>query len=235
MIEVVGVSKSYGRRAALENVSFTLEAGERVALLGHNGAGKSTLLKLIAGQLRASAGTLRVAGHDVSIAPDLARAALGYVPEEPATWDYLTAREMVEFVVAVRGRGDVEAALALTGLGNDADRLIREYSQGMRRKVAIACALVAEPSVLVFDEALNGLDPPAALAIADHVSGLAARGTTVLTCTHVVDLVPRVADRVIVMRAGRVQLDSAVADIGREGLVALFTASPPAGSATSAG
>lgn len=235
MIRVHELSKSYGRQVALHGVSFSIAAGERVALLGHNGAGKSTLLKLIAGQLRPTTGTVHVGGHDVVSVPDLARAALGYVPEEPATWDYLTAREMVEFVVGVRGKGDVESALALTGLGGDADRLIREYSQGMRRKVAIACAVVAEPPVLVFDEALNGLDPPAAFAIAEHISQLARAGAAVLTCTHVVDLVPRLADRVIVLRAGKVQIDDQVAHIGREGLAALFTASPPEDSAVSEG
>lgn len=234
MIRAHELSKSYGLQVALDGVTFTIGAGERVALVGHNGAGKSTLLKLIAGQLRPTSGSVHVAGHDVGATPDLARAALGYVPEEPATWDYLTAREMVEFVVAVRGRGDVESALALTGLGGDADRLIREYSQGMRRKVAIACAVVAQPPVLVFDEALNGLDPPAAFAIAEHISQLAASGAAVLTCTHVVDLVPRLADRVLVIRKGKVQLDARVSDIGRDGLAALFTASQPEGSVVSA-
>ena len=224
MIEVSGLSKSYGRQVALSDVSFTVAAGERVALLGHNGAGKSTLLKLIAGQLRPAAGRVLVAGCNVADEPEKARAALGYVPEEPATWDYLTAREMVEFVVAVRGKGNVEAALSLTGLGADADRLIREYSQGMRRKVAIACAVVARPPVLVFDEALNGLDPPAALVIADHLSALARAGAAVMVCTHVVDLVPRVADRVIVLKAGKIEVDCPVAELGREGLAGLFAA-----------
>jgi ABC-type multidrug transport system ATPase subunit len=227
VIEVNELRKVYGKQVSLAGVSFTVSAGERVALLGHNGAGKSTLMKLLAGQLRPTSGTVRVGGHDVGLAPDKVREALGYVPEEPATWDYLTAREMVEFVVAVRGKGDVEAALALTGLGADADRLIREYSQGMRRKVAIACAVVARPPVLMFDEALNGLDPSAALNIAEHLSALAAEGAAILTCTHVVDLVPRLAERVIVLRQGQVQVDARVDSLGKSGLESLCTASRP--------
>jgi len=223
VIEVVDVRKRFGRAVALDGVSFTVARGERVALLGHNGAGKSTLMKLLAGQLLAAEGAIRVAGIDVAREPERARAALGYVPEEPPMWGYLSARETLEFVAELRGGGDVMAALDLTGLGDDADRLVREYSQGMRRKVAIAAALVATPPVLVLDEALNGLDPPSALRIAAHLAALAEGGASVLVSTHVVDLVPRLAERVIVLRAGRVFLDRPVAEIGASGLAAAFS------------
>ena len=222
MIVAENVHKRFGRTTALEGVSLRVEPGERVALLGHNGAGKSTLMKLLAGQLLPGSGRVEIAGVEVASAPALAREKLGYVPEEPAVWDYLSARELLEFVVAVRGRGDVEAALALTGLGPDADRLIREYSQGMRRKVGIAAALVAEPPVLVLDEALNGLDPPSALVIVDEVARRAGSGASVLISTHVIDLVPRVADRVLVLRAGRVEADARVSELGTEGLTRIF-------------
>ena len=101
-------------------------------------------------------------GVDVSADPNAARARIGYVPEEPKLYDYLTGREMIEFVAEIRGRGDVEAALDVAGLGEDANRLIHEYSQGMRRKIALAAAMVAAPPVLILDESLNGLDPPSA-------------------------------------------------------------------------
>ncbi len=227
MIEVVDLRKRFGRATALDGVSFTVARGERVALLGHNGAGKSTLMKLLAGQLLAGEGTIRVAGIDVAQQPERARAALGYVPEEPPMWGYLSARETLEFVAELRGGGDVAAALALTGLGDDADRLVREYSQGMRRKVAIAAALVAAPPVLVLDEALNGLDPPSALRIAAHLASMAESGTSVLVSTHVVDLVPRLAERVVVLRAGRVVVDRPVDEIGASGLAATFSDPSP--------
>ncbi len=222
MIVATDVVKKFGRTTALAGVSLSVAAGERVALLGHNGAGKSTLMKLLAGQLLPGEGRVLLAGVDVSAAPARARSVLGYVPEEPILWEYLTARETLEYVVAVRGTGDLEAALALTGLGADADRLVREYSQGMRRKVAIAAALVAHPPVLVFDEALNGLDPPSALAIAEELGRRAAAGAAVLISTHVIDLVPRIADRVVVLRAGRVDAEFRVSDLGPEGLAGVF-------------
>ncbi len=222
MIVADNVVKKFGRTTALAGVSLSVAAGERVALLGHNGAGKSTLMKLLAGQLLPGEGRVELAGVDVSAAPARARSVLGYVPEEPILWDYLTARETLEYVVAVRGTGDIEAALALTGLGPDADRLVREYSQGMRRKVAIAAALVAHPPVLVFDEALNGLDPPSALAVAEELARRAAAGAAVLVSTHVIDLVPRIADRVVVLRAGRVDAELRVSELGPEGLAGVF-------------
>ena len=231
MIEVDNVTKRFGRTAALRGVSFAVAPGERLALLGPNGAGKSTLMKLVTGQLLPGGGSIRVGGFDVARTPEGARQATGYVPEEPAMWGYLSARETLEFVVSVRGRGDVDAALALTGLGDDADRLLREYSQGMRRKVAIACALVAEPPVLVLDEALNGLDPPSALRIADHLARLAENGTSILVSTHVVDLVPRLASRVLVLRAGEVQLDGPTTEFDAARLAVAFSdPSPAAGS-----
>lgn len=222
MIEVVGVEKRFGSTTALAGVDLTVRPGELVGLLGHNGAGKSTLMKLLAGQLQPSAGTVRVGGVDVGADPGEARRRLGYVPEEPALWEYLSAREFLEFVVSVRGRGDVEAALAVTGLGADADRLVREYSQGMRRKTAIAAAVVARPPAVVLDEALNGLDPPSAVRVRDHLRELCAEGAAVLLSTHVLETVERLADRVVLMTRGRVVEDVRVAELGDGGLEALF-------------
>ncbi len=222
MIVAEGLRKCFGRVTALDGVSIRVAPGERVALLGHNGAGKSTLMKLLGGHLLPGEGSVHIAGASVADAPDAARRALGYVPEEPECWGYLSARETLEYVVAVRGGGDIEAALALIGLGADADRLVREYSQGMRRKVAIAAALVANPPALVFDEALNGLDPPSTLAIAEELRRRADAGTAVLVSTHVIDLVPRIATRVVVLRAGRVELDSPLDALGAGGLEGVF-------------
>ena len=222
MIEVRGVRKVYGKTIALDGVDVRVEPGEIVGLLGHNGAGKTTLMKLLAGQLLPSAGTITVGGVDVTTSPSEARARLGYVPEEPALWEYLSAREFLEFVVGVRGTGDVDAALAVAGLGADADRLIREYSQGMRRKTAIAAAIVARPPALVLDEALNGLDPPSALRVRDHLRLLCGDGAAVLLSTHVLETVERLADRVVLLARGRVVEDVRVQDLGEGGLEALF-------------
>ncbi len=221
-IEIRGLRKEFGRVVAVEAVDLVAEPGEFVALIGHNGAGKSTTIKVLTGQLMPTAGTVHVGGVDVSKDPGLAREKLGYVPEDPALYEYLTAREFLELVVALRGAGDLEEALALTGLGDDADRLIREYSQGMRRKTALAAAVVSKPPVVILDEALNGLDPPSAARVKASLRALCEQGTTVLLSTHVLETVERVADRVVMLAHGRVVADERIADIGAEGLEALF-------------
>ena len=222
MIRIDGLRKEYGRVLAVDTVSFAVAPGEFVALIGHNGAGKSTTLKVLTGQLRPTSGTVQVAGVDVLAHPGAAREKLGYVPEEPALYEYLTAREFLELVVELRGGGDIDDALLMTGLGADADRLIREYSQGMRRKTALAAAVVSRPPALVLDEALNGLDPPSAARVKAHLRGLCEQGCAVLLSTHVLETVERIADRVVMLAHGRVVADERVADLGEEGLERLF-------------
>lgn len=217
-----GVRKVYGRVVAVDRVDLSIAPGSFVGLIGHNGAGKTTCLKILAGLLPPTEGRVLIAGHDVATAPKLAREHLGVVPEVPALYEYLSAREFLEFVAEVRGKGDVGKALDLTGLGADAERLIREYSQGMRRKTAIAAALLADPSVLVLDEAINGLDPPSAARVKGALRAAVDRGRTVLLSTHVVDTVERVADRVVMLAHGRVVADEQVAELGDHGLEKLF-------------
>lgn len=221
-IEVEGLTKDYGRVSALRGVDFRVAAGEFTALIGHNGAGKSTALKILTGQLMPTAGRVSVGGVDVVSDPGGARERFGYVPEEPALYDYLTAREFLDLVIEIRGGGDVAAALAMAGLGDDADRLIREYSQGMRRKTALAAAVVSRPPVLILDEALNGLDPPSAARVKAWLRRACDEGAAVLLSTHVLETVERLADRVVMLAQGRVVADERVEEIGQEGLERLF-------------
>lgn len=222
VIELVGVAKRYGRVQAVERVDLTVRRGEVVGLIGHNGAGKSTCLGMILGLVRPTEGKARVCGHDVFEAPVEARRHLGAVPEDPAVFEYLTAREHLELVRDIRSAGDVEEALQLTGLDADADRLIREYSQGMRRKVAIAAALLGAPDVVVLDEAINGLDPPGAARVKAALRQHADRGGAVLLSTHVVETVGAVADRVVMLAHGRVVEDVRTSALGAGELERLF-------------
>jgi ABC-2 type transport system ATP-binding protein len=222
MIEIAGLRKTFGPTVAVDLVDLVVKPGEFVGLIGHNGAGKSTLLKMIAGQLLPTAGTVRLAGVDMHANPNEARKHLGFVPEEAPLWDYLSAREFLEFVIGVRGKGNLAEAVELTGLGSDADRLIREYSQGMRRKTALAAALVAEPEVIVLDEALNGLDPSSAARTKAMLRERCEQGACVLFSTHIIETVEAVADRVVMMAKGRVVADRMLADIPPGGLEELF-------------
>jgi ABC-2 type transport system ATP-binding protein len=215
VLSVRAVAKTFGRVEAVKSVSFTVAPGEFVGLVGPNGAGKSTTIKMLSGQLLPSAGAITVGGIDVTTDPNGARSRIGYVPEEPRMYEYLTAREMVSFAAEIRGGGDVEAALELAGLGGDADRLIREYSQGMRRRTALAAALVARPPLLVLDEALNGLDPPSAARVVRALQAACADGQAVLLSTHVLDTLERIADRVIMLAAGEVLADVPASELDR--------------------
>lgn len=221
-IRFEGVRKVFGRVVAVDRVDLTLEPGTFVGLIGHNGAGKSTCLRMLTGLLRPTEGRVLVGGIDVHEEPGEARRKMGAVPEEPAVYPWLTAREFLEFVAEVRGGGDIAEALDLTGLGADADRLIREYSQGMRRKTALAAALLGEPDVLVFDEALNGLDPPSAARVKEALRERVDAGATVLLSTHVVETVQAVADRVVMLAHGRLIADVQVDELGPGELEQLF-------------
>jgi len=206
-IVVQDVHKQFGRFEAVKGISFTVQPGEFIGFVGPNGAGKSTTIKMLTGQLMPTAGTVTLGGVSVAADPNAARAQVGYVPEEPKMYDYLNAREMLEFVAETRGKGDVGWALELTGLGRDAERLIQEYSQGMRRKTAIAAAMIAEPPVLILDESLNGLDPPSAARVLRALDQARADGAAVLLSTHVLDTLEKVATRIIMLRGGQIIAD----------------------------
>lgn len=226
ILQVRELGRDFGRVRAVDTLSFSLKPGEFVGFVGPNGAGKSTTIRMLTAQLLPTRGSVRVAGVDVVEQPNEARKHIGFVPEEPALYDYLTAREMVSFAARLRGASTdaVEEVLSLSGLGGDADRLIREYSQGMRRKTALACALVARPPLLVLDEALNGLDPPSAARVADALADACSRGQAVLLSTHVLDTLERVADRIVMVAAGRVLADVPVAELDR--VRGLFASAP---------
>ncbi len=216
------VRKTFGRVVAVDEVSFRVPRGAFVGLIGHNGAGKSTCIKMLTGLLVPTSGRILVDGEDVTTDPIRVRQRVGAVPEEPALYEWLTAREFLEFVAEVRGRGDVGAALDIADLGADADRPIREYSQGMRRRAALAAAMLGDPTVLVLDEALNGLDPPSSSRVKRVLRARVDAGTTVILSTHVVETVEAVADRVILLAHGRVVAEEVVASMPPGGLERLF-------------
>ena len=221
-IQFQGVRKDYGRVRAVDRIDLAIAPGTFVGLIGHNGAGKSTALSMLMGLQRPTEGTVSVCGVDVHAHTRQALSHMGAVPEHPALFEYLSAREMLTFVAEVRGGGDVEEALEVTGLGADADRLIREYSQGMRRKTALAAALLGKPQVLVLDEAINGLDPPSAARMKAVLRARVDGGTAVLLSTHVVETVEAVADRVVMLAHGSVVADVQTQTLAGGALEALF-------------
>jgi ABC-2 type transport system ATP-binding protein len=182
-------------------------------------------MRMIVGLLPPSEGRVEICGIDVFARPLEARRQFGAVPEEPALYGWLTAREHLEFVMQVRGGADrdqVDEALDLTGLAEDADRPIREYSQGMRRKTAIAVAMIGRPPVLILDEALNGLDPPSALRVEAALRKRVDDGAAILFSSHVLESILRFGDRLVVMKRGVIATDTPTASVDPASLVGLL-------------
>jgi ABC-2 type transport system ATP-binding protein len=198
------LSRHFGDRIALEDVSFTLEPGEIFALLGPNGAGKTTTLRMLAGLIAPSAGSVTVDGEPMGpqSAPRL-RARIGFLPEAPGLWDRLTVRQNLLVYARLYGLASAETAVdaalerfEIRDRGNDR---AAQLSKGLKQRVALARSLLHDPRIAMLDEPTSGLDPESARDVRDLILGLRKQGRTVLLCTHNLDEVERVADRVAVL------------------------------------
>jgi ABC-type multidrug transport system ATPase subunit len=215
VLSVRGLVRRFGRVAAVAGVDLDVARGEVVALLGPNGAGKTTTLTCAAGLLAPSAGTIRVAGHADRSARER-RAA--YVPEIPVVYDDLTPAEHLAFVAAGRRVEDADAAVASalgrTGLVELRDVAAGTLSKGNRQRLCLAGALVARADVVLLDEPTTGLDPAAQHALVALVRGLAGDGAGVVISTHALATAFDVADRIVVIAAGRIVLNEPVTRFG---------------------
>lgn len=204
-----GLRRCFGDRVAIDDVSFTIAAGETYGLLGPNGAGKTTAISLLCGVLEAEAGTVEVDGRPVSPRHPEHRAAIGYVPQELALYPDLSARENLRFFGKLQGlRGAALAertamVLEVVGLADRADERVDEYSGGMKRRINIAVGLLHEPKLLVLDEPTVGVDPQSRSAILDAVAALGDAGLAVLYTTHYMEEAERLCDRIGIIDDGR--------------------------------
>jgi ABC-2 type transport system ATP-binding protein len=208
LIETHNLTKRYGDKLAVNDVSFQVHGGEIFGFLGPNGAGKTTTIKVIVGLLQPSSGQVKVAGYDVQAQPLPAKAANGYVPDEPNLYPKLSAREMLRFVGDLyeldrrQVERRIEELLKLFDLSEAGDDLIDSYSHGMRQKTALAAALMHDPKVLVLDEPTVGLDPKSARLIKDILRQLAGRGAAVFLSTHILEIAERMCDRIGIINKG---------------------------------
>ena len=209
LIETQQLVKVYGEKKAVDDVSFSVEPGEIFGFLGPNGAGKTTTIKMIVGLLQPTSGQVKVAGYDVQTQSLQAKAASGYVPDEPNLYAKLTGRELLRFVGDLYGleraqvERRIEELLRLFDLTNAADDTIDSYSHGMQQKTALATALVHDPKVLVLDEPTVGLDPKSARLIKDILRQMANRGSTVFLSTHILEIAERMCDRIGIINKGK--------------------------------
>jgi ABC-2 type transport system ATP-binding protein len=210
-LEIDGVSKTFGTTRAVSDVRFAVGRGEIVGLLGPNGAGKSTTMKAILGLVRPDSGSIRVFGRDVQADPVAAKQRIGYVPESPSVYEFLTGAEYLDFVADMYGldpatrRERIQPFLDGLELAGHENSLISGYSQGMRQKVALIAGFLHHPDLLILDEALNGLDPRAARVVKDLIRSRASvDGVGVLFSTHVLEIAQAICDRIVILDHGTV-------------------------------
>lgn len=209
MIEIIHLSKRYGTLHALRDVSLQVKRGEIFGFLGPNGAGKTTTIKIMAGLLKPTAGTVRVAGHDILKEPLRAKAAVGLVPDRPFLYEKLTAMEFLKFLGEIYDMNGssllrrMQELLELFGLGEWKDQLIENYSHGMRQRLVMCGALLHAPKVLIVDEPMVGLDPKAARLVKRVFQEEAkTKGTSIFISTHTLEMAQEMCDRVAILNKG---------------------------------
>jgi ABC-2 type transport system ATP-binding protein len=209
-IEVRGLRKRFEKKEAVAGIDLDIAAGSLSGLVGPNGAGKTTTLSMMTGLLRPDAGRIVIKGLDVWADPVAAKAVIGVVPAEARLFERLSGEEVLEYAGRLRGLPAAEARsraaqlLEMLDLAADAKRLVADYSTGMRKKAALGCALIHNPSVLFLDEPLEGVDPISADVIRRLLTRLVGSGATVLFSSHVMELVEQVCDHVSVIDKGRI-------------------------------
>ena len=218
-IEVRGLRKSFEKKEAVAGIDLDIAVGSLAGLVGPNGAGKTTTLSMMTGLLRPDAGRIVIKGLDVWADPPAAKAVIGVVPAEARLFERLSGEEVLEYAGRLRGlpageaRSRAAQLLEMLDLAADAKRLVADYSTGMRKKAALGCALIHNPSVLFLDEPLEGVDPISADVIRRLLTRLVGSGATVLFSSHVMELVEQVCDHVSVIDKGRILATSTTDEV----------------------
>ena len=219
MIELRSLTKRYGSFTAVNAVDLDVPRGELFGFLGPNGAGKTTTLRMIAGILRPSSGSIRIANIDIAADPVAAKQKLGFIPDRPFIYEKLTGVEFLRFVAGLYGQTGAEVErrgrelLALFDLEEWRDELVESYSHGMRQKLIISSAFVHRPEVIVVDEPMVGLDPKAARILKDLFREYTRRGHTVMMSTHTLEVAEGMCDRIAIIQGGVIRASGTMADL----------------------
>jgi ABC-2 type transport system ATP-binding protein len=216
--------KSYDKTIAVQGVTFRVEPGEIMGLVGPNGAGKTTILRALAGILRPTRGSLAIAGHDLATDPVAAKTAVAYVADDPHFFDQLTVWEHLRFIAAAYRvtdwRDRARDLLTQFDLTEKRDTLSSELSRGMRQKLAICCGYLHQPSAILLDEPLTGLDPQGIRSMKKSVADHAARGTAVIISSHLLSVIEDLCTSVLVLHRGQQLLHGKLADLRQEAAAA---------------
>jgi ABC-2 type transport system ATP-binding protein len=208
-LAISGLTKAFGPKKAVDDLSLEVRAGELYALLGPNGAGKTTTLRMVAGLLKPDAGRIEVFGVDALADPAAAKRLIAWAPDEPMLYDRLNPMEYLEFVAGLWGieakaaRARAEELLKWLGLWENRGERCEGFSRGMKQKTALAGALIHEPRLLILDEPLTGLDAAVARQVKDLLQERVRGGATVILTTHILEVAERLADRIGIIDRGR--------------------------------
>ncbi len=220
MIEVAGLSKTYGDFVAVNDLSFRVRPGEVLGLVGPNGAGKTTTLRCVAGIIPPAGGRVSIAGHDLATDPIGAKRALAFFPDEPRLFDYLTVKQHLAFVARIYGVADHETIarplLEEFEIADKADDLPGALSRGMKQKLAIACGLLHSPSALFFDEPLTGLDPLGIRRMKNSIVQRARAGAAIVLSSHLLHLLEEVCSHVLILKRGTKIADGTLSDVAAQ-------------------
>ena len=213
VLDIQNLTKSFGKLKAVDDLSMKIMPGQAVAFIGQNGAGKSTTMRAIAGMSGIDGGKILISGHDTQEEPVEARRHFGYVPQELALYRYMTGNEFLSLVGKIRGlEGDkleqaIDELLSLCDLEKVKNRMIREYSGGMARKIAMAGALIGKPELIILDESFVGLDPESTFKISRYLHQFASEGGAVLISSHVLDMLQNLCTRFFILHHGKCVAD----------------------------
>lgn len=217
LLHIEHLAVTIGEKPILTDVGLTVEAGEIVGLLGPNGAGKSTTIAAALGLLPAQGGTVRIVGQDPRDAPAAVYREIGVLPEQNGFYDWMTGEDYLAFFAGLHGEAaspDQTAGwLAAVGLSPPRGQRVGTYSRGMRQRLGLARALIGEPRLVILDEPTNGLDPRGRHEVHELLRALAARGTGILMCTHLLDDVERLCRRVAVIADGRTIVEASITEL----------------------
>lgn len=218
-VEAMGLTRQFDKKLAVDGLNLVVKEGEFFGFLGPNGAGKSTTINMLVGLLRPTAGSARITGIDIWQNPLQAKKQLGVLPEGLNLYQRLTAREFIRFAGTLYGVGKsevnsrTEELLELMGLTADADKLIVDYSHGMRKKTGLAAAIIHAPRVLFLDEPFEGIDAVSGRVIRDVLQQLRANGTTIFFSSHILEVVERLCTRVGVIANGRLVAEGSIPEL----------------------
>lgn len=209
-LQITGLIKHFGGKYAVNNLDLTIPRGEFHALLGPNGAGKTTTLRIVAGLLKADAGSAHILGHDIVTQPTEAKRLLAFLPDDPLLYAKLKPLEYLEFVAGLWGIAPEFAApraeelLRWLDLWSNTNEYIEGFSRGMRQKLALAGALIHDPQLLILDEPLTGLDAAAARQVKDLLLERVKQGNTIVLTTHILEMAERLAERISIIQKGKI-------------------------------